>query len=120
MKIHLNLTDDHLKLVKFFNVEDINDEFVGVNKHRMLTLQTHLLDDVSLILGLRDKAIKNTQEDADGMAFPDELEEYMLKTYKYVSENIVYIESLIHQRVTEGVQAGHYVSSDRDMIWSKE
>lgn len=119
MKIHLNLTEDHLKLIRFFKLEDINDEWVGVNKERMLTLQTHLLDDVSLILGLRDKAIQNTSEDADGIAFPDDVEKYMLETYKYVSRNLLYIESLIHQMVCEGVKAGHYVCSDRDMVWTK-
>jgi hypothetical protein len=117
--LHLNLTEDHLKLVRFFNIEDENDEFLSINKERMLTLQTHLLDDVSLILGLRDKAIKNTEEDADGMAFQDEDEKYMLDTYKYVSDNMYLIETLLHQNVMEGIKPGHYRCNSKDMIWSK-
>lgn len=118
MILHLNLTEDHLKLIKFFNFEEINDDYIGINKHTMLTMQTHILDDVSLILGLRDKAIKNTSEDADGLAFPDEEEKYMLDVYKYVSDNLLLIESLIHQMVTEGgIKSGHYSCSDKDMIW---
>jgi hypothetical protein len=119
MILHLNLTDDHLKLVKFFNIEDLNDEYLGINKERMLTMQTHLLDDVSLILGLRDKAIERSKEDADGLAFPDEEEKYMLDTYHYVSDNIYLIETLLHQRATEGVQSGHYRCNSKDMIWEK-
>ena len=115
--LHLHLTEDHLKLVKFFNIEDIDDDFMGINKKTMLTLQTHLLDDVSLVLGLRDKAIKNRMEDADGMAFPDEVEKYMVDTYKYVSDNLYNIETLLHQRCTEGIQPGHYRCSDKDMLW---
>lgn len=117
--LHLNLTEDHLKLVKFFNIEDIDDDFLSINKKTMLTLQTHLLDDVSLILGLRDKAIKNRTEDADGMAFPDEEEKYMLDTYNYVSDNIHLIETLLHQRCMEGVQPGHYKCNSRDLLWEK-
>lgn len=118
--LHLHLTEDHLKLVKFFNIEDIDDDFLSINKKTMLTLQTHLLDDVSLILGLRDKAIPNRTEDADGMAFPDDVEQYMIDTYKYVSDNIYLIETLIHQRITEGVQPGDYHCSNRDMLWVKD
>lgn len=118
--LHLNLTEDHLKLVKFFNIEDTNDDFLSINKKTMLTLQTHLLDDVSLILGLRDKAIKNRMEDAEGMAFPDEDEKYMLDVYNYVSDNLYLIETLLHQRCVEGVKPGKYRCNDRSMIWEEE
>ena len=72
MILHLNLTEDHLKLVRFLNIEDKDDDVLTINKKVMLTMQTHILDDVAMILGLRDKAIKNTEEDADGAAYPDE------------------------------------------------
>lgn len=117
MIIHLNLTEDHLKLVRFFNIEEKDDEILAINKKVMLTMQTHLLDDVAMILGLRDKAIKGTDEDPDGRAYPDEDEKYMLDTYNYVSDNILYIESLLHQRVFEGIQPGHYKAKDSDLIW---
>ncbi len=116
--LHLHLTEDHLKLVRFFNIENENDDFLSINKKTMLTMKTHLLDDVSLILGLRDKAIKNRTEDADGMAFPDEDEKYMLDTYNYVSEHMFEIETLLHQMCMEGVKPGHYRCSDKDMLWS--
>ena len=104
----LNLTKDHLKLASAFLIEE-NDSSLIINKRIMLSEQSHLLDDVSLILGLRDKMIPNTEEDADGMAFPDEIEKYMVDTYRYVSENIYWIELLIHQQILNGgVEPGEY------------
>ena len=117
--LHLNLTEDHLKLVRFLNIEDKDDDVLTINKKVMLTMQTHILDDVAMILGLKDKAIKGTEEDADGGAYPDDVEKYMLDTYNYVSENLYLIESLLHQRILEGVQQGHYKCRDNDMIWEK-
>ena len=119
MILHLNLTDDHLKLVRFLNVEDKDDDFLKINKKVMLTIQSHILDDIAMVLGLRDKAIPNTQEDADGAAYPDDVEKYMLDTYKYVSDNLYLIETLLHQRVFEGVQSGEYVAKDNELIWEK-
>ena len=119
MKKILELTKDHLKLASFFYIENREKE-VAINKFIMLSEQSHLLDDVSLILGLRDKAIPNTEEDADGMAFPDDIEKYMVDTYRYVSENMYWIETLIHQMILEGgVQPGIYECSDKVKIWKK-
>ena len=119
MIVHLHLTEDHLKLVRFFNIEDKDDDILAINKKVMLTIQTHLLDDVAMILGLKDKAIKGTEEDPDGAAYPDEEEKYMLDTYKYVSDNIYYIESLLHQNVLTGIQPGHYKCNDAQMVWTR-
>ena len=118
MILHLNLTEDHLKLVRFLNVEDKDDDFLKINKKVMLTMQTHILDDVAMILGLRDKAIKNTEEDADGAAYPDDVEKYMLDTYKYVSDNMYLIETLLHQHVMDGVKPGEYTCKDNELIWT--
>ena len=117
MILHLYLTEDHLKLVRFLNIEDKDDDVLTINKKVMLTMQTHILDDVAMILGLRDKAIKNTEEDADGAAYPDDVEKYMLDTYNYVSDNLFLIEQLLHQKVMEGIKPGHYKARDDDMIF---
>lgn len=117
MIIHLNLTEDHLKLVRFLNIEDKDDDVLTINKKVMLTMQTHILDDVAMILGLKDKAIQNTTEDADGAAYPDDVEKYMLDTYKYVSDNLFYIEQLLHQKVMDGIKPGHYKAKDNELVW---
>lgn len=121
MILHLNLTEDHLKLVKFLNIEDINDDYLTINKNTILTMQTHILDDVALILGLRDKAIKNTEEDADGAAYPNDVEKYMLDTYRYVQNNLYLIETLLHQKVMEGIKPNtEYVCKDNEMVWTEK
>lgn len=120
MILHLNLTEDHLKLVRFLNIEDKDDDVLTINKKVMLTMQTHILDDVAMILGLRDKAIKGTEEDADGSAYPDDVEKYMLDTYHYVSDNLYLIESLLHQKVMDGVKPGRYKAKDSEMVWEEE
>ena len=120
MFIYLNLKENHFKLVRFLNVEDKDDDFLKINKKIMLTMQTHILDDVAMILGLRDKAIKGTEEDADGAAYPDDVEKYMLDTYHYVSDNLYLIETLLHQKVMEGIKPNtEYKAKDSDLIWEE-
>ena len=120
MILHLKLTEDHLKLVRFLNIEDKDDDVLTINKKVMLTMQTHILDDVAMILGLKDKAIKNTEEDADGAAYPDDVEKYMLDTYHYVSDNLYLIETLLHQKVMEGIKPNtEYKAKDSDLIWEE-
>lgn len=118
MVLHLNLTEDHLKLVKFFEINDDNF-YVQVPKNGILTMKNSILDDTALILGYKDKAIKGTIEDAEGAAYPDDVEKYLLDTYNYVKDNLYNIETLLHQRVTEGIQPGEYKAKSYDLIWEK-
>ena len=41
------------------------------------------------------------------------------KFAEYGVDNLYLIESLLHQRLMEGVQPGHYKAKDNDMIWEK-
>ena len=76
---------------------------------------------MSMILGLRDKMIPNTQNDADGMAFDDETESYMKGLYDYLVDNLYDIETLIHQFVVNGgLSVGTYVCKDNEMLWERE
>ena len=120
MIIHLNLNEDHLKLVRMIRIIDEKDECLERPKEGYLTSTSHLLDDVAMVLGLRDKVIKGTEEDADGGAYPDDVEKRMLDAYNYVKDNLFYIESLLHQMCMEGVKVGKYKAHDRDLIWEKE
>ena len=119
MKIHLKLTEDHLKLLRCVGIEDERDDYLEIDKKAILCVKSHLLDDVALVLGYKDKAIKSTEEDPDGRAYQDDVEKYLLDTYNYVKDNIYYIELLLHQRCTEGIQPGHYVAIDNELIWHK-
>lgn len=118
MRITLNLTKDHLKLIPFILIKNDKDENLEIDKIKMLRLQSTLLEDVSLILGLRDKAIPNTENDENGRAFPDEIEQYMLDVYNYVKNNLFYIETLIHQFVVfGGITEGTYVCDSKELFW---
>ena len=118
MVIHLFLTEDDLKLISLFNIESDDDDYLKINKNVMLMNQTHILDDVALVLGLKDRVIKGTEEDALGGAYPDEVEKYMLDTYNYVKKNMFLIETLLHQKVASGIKPGHYRCFDNDLIWT--
>lgn len=119
--LRLNLTEDHLKLVRFIRLDsESEDDVIKIDRKVMLTLQTHILDDVAMVLGLRDRAIKNTTEDADGGAYPDDVEKYMLDTYNYVADNLHLIENLLHQKVMEGIKPGTYHAKDNELVWEYE
>ena len=75
---------------------------------------------MAMALGLEDNAIKGTEESSDGRAFPDDVEEYLLSTHKYIVDNLYYIEMLIHQFVVKGgITAGTYKAKDNDLIFEK-
>lgn len=122
MIIRLKLTKDHLKLIQMIFINNNEDEeTVSINKDHMYSLGSHLLEDISYVLGMRDRAIKGTEEDPDGCAFSDEDEKYMLEIHQYIVDNLYYIETLIHQFVTNGgISEGTYKAQDNDLIWSKE
>lgn len=121
MIVRLTLTEDHLKLIPFFFLEEKGDTEVSIDSNHLFCLGSHLLEDMARILGLEDKAIPLTNDNADGTAYDDETEEYMLSLYDYLKENLYYIETLIHQlAVRGGVSAGTYKAVDSQLIWEKE
>lgn len=120
MIIRLNLTEDHLKLIPFFYINEL-DNGIEIDTDLLFNMNNRLLEDMTLILGLQDKAIPNTENDADGRAYDDETTQYMINVYKYVKEHIYYIETLIHQYVTRGgLKPGKYKALDNELIWEIE
>lgn len=117
----ITLTEDHLKLIPMLYVQEFNDNEVGISNEQLFSLGNHLLEDMALILNLTDKSIPNTKYDADGMAFENEAEQYMLDLFNYLTENLFYIESLIHQFVCNGgLTVGTYKCKVEELIWEKE
>lgn len=120
MIVRLHLNEDHLKLIPFFYINEIDDENIGISKDNLFNLNNRLLEDISMMLGLQDKAIENTKDDADGRAFDEETTQYMIDVYQYVKENLYYIETLIHQFIIKGgLTEGVYKCYDNDLIWEK-
>lgn len=117
----ITLTEEHLKLIPFILINEDYTDNVNINKKNMFLLGTHLLDDMATILGHRDKAIKGTSDDADGSAYPDDVENHLLELHSYLVDNLYYIETLIHQFVVKGgLTAGTYKCKDNELIWWKE
>jgi len=120
MIIRLNITEDILKLIPVIMIDVEGDDLITVNR-KHLFIGSHLLEDMSMALGIFDRAIKGTEDDPDGRAFNDEDTEYMLGLHKYIVDNLYYIETLIHQYVTKGgIEVGVYKAKDNDLIWEKE
>ena len=117
----ITLTKDHLKLIPFLFIQEDGNENILIEKNHLLNIGSHLLEDMSIILGLESRAIEGTKNDADGRAFDDESEKYMMSLYEYLTENLFYIETLIHQfAVNGGLSEGTYKCLDNELLWEKE
>lgn len=120
MTQEIKLTNDHLKLIPFLFIQEKGDDELVISRKQLFSLGSHLLEDIAFILGRIDEAIPNTQNDAEGRAFKDDFEKYMLDLYNYLSENLLLIESLVHSYATRGgLTEGVYSCDDADMIWKK-
>lgn len=117
----LALGDDHLKLIREFNISSF-DGGVGIP----YTLNGGLLgggkcvEDAALILGKSDMAIKNTADSADGRAFDDETERYLHTRCSYVMDNLEDIEKMLHHSVGRfNVTSGLYGYNNETALWEK-
>lgn len=129
-KIKLTLTEDMLKLIANiqFKAEEAeveeNDHRKNINYYvdmNSLYGGNFVLEDISFILGIYDKHIEGTEEDALGPKFPKELEDYMFQLHSTIVENINNIEEILHQFVLKGaVTPGTYVCDQYVKVWSKE
>ena len=119
----IEVTEDLLKVLPIIFVQTKGDDEIVINKkHVFMAGGFHLLEDMAMALNIYDKAIKGTEDDPEGMAFPEEDTEYMLSLHKYVVDNLFYIESLIHQYIGKGgLKAGTtYRCKDNELLWSEE
>lgn len=117
----ITLTEEHLKLIPFIFIQEDGNYNILIDSGQMFCLGSQLFEDMSIILGLRDKMIPNTQNDAEGMSFDKESEEHMLSLYEYLVDHLHDIETLIHQFVVKGgLSVGTYKCNDNEMIWEKE
>lgn len=124
MIIRIEVTDDLLNVIPIIFLQqkhELDDSRkVFIDTTHIFSVGMHLLEDMAMALNIYDKAIKGTEDDPDGRAFPEEETERMLSLHKYVTENIYYIESLIHQYATKGgLTKGTYKAKDNELLWEK-
>lgn len=117
----LVLTEDHLKLINLIRFDEDNER----DCYTVSTINPYILsgklEDIAFALGYADKAIPGTNEDENGAAFPDDVEEYLLSVHHYIVDNLYDIEVLIHQMVLKGgITPGTYKCVDTEEIWARE
>ena len=117
----IKLTEEHIKLISLIRFdEDDNDKMLFIEKDNPYELSGRL-QDLALALGYNDKAIPGTEEDPEGAAFPDDIEEHLLEVHHYIVDNLYFIETLIHQLAFKGgITPGTYKCIDTEGIWTKE
>lgn len=114
----LTLSKDVVSLIGKFSLEK-TDEGILI-PYQGLFGGGHVLEDMAMYLGCIDKAIKNTECDAEGRAFDDETEERLLKLYYFIVSNIDDIESLIHSSIGRfKITKGIYVFDEDIQEWVK-
>ena len=92
--IHIKLTKEHIALIRAMNLQEDGDDVMYLNKNYLFG-GTHIMEDLTDILGFHDKYIKGTEEDPNGKAFPDDIEKHCLEVYNYIKDNFSFIESLV-------------------------
>ena len=118
-KVILNLTKDHLALIRNLRFDDIDADHCGLDKNSLYG-GSFVMEDVALCIGKFDQYIKGTEYDYDGKKFPKELEDYMWALHMDIADNLALIESLVHQFVVEGgLTPGKYTCIDYEKIWKK-
>ena len=119
-RIYVNLTEDHLKLIRNLNVQALTDETVGIAKDNLYG-GTYKYEQMALILGLTDKAVPGTEEDMEnGTLYEKEAQLYMVELDKYINENLLNIEEILHQFCLKGeLTVGKYVCKDYQHIWHR-
>lgn len=116
MKIKIELTDKHILLLRNFKLDTFNDQYVGVDTYGMYG-GTYLLEDMADILGYADKRIPGTEEDTDGVKFPEDITKELLDLDAYIVTNLVHIEEILHQFADTGIKPGTYEASDIVKRW---
>ena len=118
-KIYVNLTEDHLKLIRNLNVQELKNDIVGIPKDNLYG-GTYKYEQMALILGLMNKAVKGTDEDINGTLYEKDTQLYMMELDKYITDNLLNIEEIVHQFcLTDGITPGKYVCKDYQHIWQK-
>ena len=80
----ITLTKEHialLKLIKFVDYDKLNT--LSVNKEDPYILGGRL-EDIAIALGYENSIIPGSEDDAEGAAFPDDIEGHLVSLHKYI------------------------------------
>ncbi|MCD8208283.1 MAG: hypothetical protein LUD72_10135 [Bacteroidales bacterium] len=120
MKIVLNITDEHIKLIKNFRTVELTGTRVGINR-LSLYQSSFLYEDMADILGYSDKKIPGTNDDYDGPKYDEETTKHLDALADDVERHLVEYEEILHQFCDEGgLKPGRYTAIDSVRVWNYE
>lgn len=121
MKISINLTEDHIKLIKTLRYIKFDDNRYGVDNYAPWAYGgSSIFEDMALILGLGDKIIAETREYPMGAICQEETQRYLEEIDAFFVEHMVDIEEILHQMCDKGIKPGKYSCIDNVRIWKYE
>lgn len=123
----ITLTDDHIKLLAAINFETFVFDSNSRNGRIGWGIDQYApwggnypIEDIALILGCLDKAIKGTENDIQGRQFPKELDNHLHDLYDDITENFEYMFSLLIWATDKGgLTPGTYQCNKRIREWKK-
>jgi hypothetical protein len=108
-KNRITLTEDNLKMISALSTQKIDipsdfgyGNYIIAMQDNSLYGGSDVLEDVSRILGIYDKHIEGTEENYNGIQFPEEIEKYIYNNHEFIVKNISIIETLVHYYSNKG------------------
>lgn len=122
MKITLNITEDHIKLIKGLNFKRFNDNQYGIDNYDMFSIgRGFLYEDMAYILDLTSHIIPETVDDWDGPKFDNETQDYLISLDEFMVEHIQDIVEILFAFCDKGgIKVGKYTCLDNERIWKYE
>lgn len=114
--IKITLTEEHIKIITNFRISQLGDESVVINTKDLL-VNNSVVEGIALLLDKFDEHIEGSEVEVEGRRYPTELEDYFWDLYSYITDNLQYIEIILHQFVSTGIKPGTYRCVDNIMIW---
>lgn len=115
-KIKVVLTEDIIKLVKFFKIEEFSGSRIGFDTYALYP-ESQLFDFMAMVLGLQDKRIPDTIYNPMGSSYDKETTEKLMEIDGYIVENLTFIEEILHQFCDVGIKPGTYTCLANNRIW---
>ena len=119
-RFRLTFNEEHIKLISNFRTRQLDDANYTIDTYDLFG-GTYLYEDMAFILGLMDKVIPGTMEDADGPKFDEETLSHLVELDSFIIENFQHIEDILHQFCAEGIKPGiTYWCNLNEGVWHKE
>lgn len=117
MKITLDITSDHIVLIKNLKFQRFDEERYGIDNY-MLFFDDDVFKSVAMLLGKQDKVIPGTEESPLGAQYEPETFEYLNNIIGDIIDNLEDYETILHQFCDQGgLKPGKYTCLDNERIW---